>query len=87
MRRPISDHYALGAALRDARKARGWTQSDLAGRAKVSRQFVVNLERGSGPRSELIRVLAVLRALDRAFVLVDDPATTDVDELLDGVLG
>jgi HTH-type transcriptional regulator / antitoxin HipB len=85
--REISDPYALGAALRDARKRRGWTQAQLAGQAQVSRQFVVNLERGRSPRSELIRVFQVLRALDLAVLLVEAKGPSELDGLLDEVLG
>ena len=46
-----------------------------------------NLERGKGPRSELIRVLAVLCALGKAVSLTDTPEHGTVDDLLDAVLG
>jgi y4mF family transcriptional regulator len=77
----ISNPLALGAAVRRARAVRGWTQQDLAGHAGVSRAFVIDLERGARPRAELMRVLAVLRALGKALVLVDDAARSD-DDLL-----
>lgn len=90
---PLPDIRAFGAAVRDARAAAGWTQAELASRAGVSRQFVINLERGNGPRAELMRVFAVLRALGLAVALVDAvepaPAPTGggLDGLLDDVLG
>ena len=36
----------IGEKVRELRKARGWLQQDLADRAGVSRQTVVNLENG-----------------------------------------
>jgi DNA-binding XRE family transcriptional regulator len=36
----------VGDKVRELRKARGWLQQDLADRAGVSRQTVVNLENG-----------------------------------------
>jgi y4mF family transcriptional regulator len=42
LRRP----HDLGALIRDARGAAGWSQSDLADRVGVSRQWVSLVERG-----------------------------------------
>jgi HTH-type transcriptional regulator / antitoxin HipB len=85
--RPIADPSALGAALRHARRSRGWTQADLAQRAEVSRAFVTDLERGARPRAELARVLAVIRALDKSLAIEDAPPQSSFDDLLDDVLG
>src|SRR5689334_24327055 len=38
-------YLMTGQALRDARKKRGWTQADLAGRLGVSQGYVCLLER------------------------------------------
>jgi HTH-type transcriptional regulator/antitoxin HipB len=54
---------AVGQAVREGRKAAGWTQAELATRAGVGRRFVVDLEAGH-ERAELGKVLAVLEALD-----------------------
>ena len=86
MDRVIGDPHALGAAVREARTARGWTQSEVAGRAGVSRSFVLDIERGARPRAELTRVLSVLRALGKSLVVVDDP-TESFESALDEVLG
>ncbi len=76
----------LGAQLRELRRARGWTQAELAERAGVSRKFVIDLERGQRVRAELDRVLAVVRALDRQIALVEG-ARPSFDSALDQLLG
>jgi HTH-type transcriptional regulator/antitoxin HipB len=68
---PIANEIQLGAALRERRERIGFTQARLAENAKVSRAFIIDLERGKRPRAELSRVLAVMRALDVAITLVD----------------
>ncbi len=42
----LASPAAVGAAVEAARRARGLTQSEVASRARVSRRFVLNLERG-----------------------------------------
>lgn len=84
----MGDLVALGAAVRDARRARGWTQAELAERARVSRRFVIALERASSSRAELGRVLAVLRTLGKDLVLRERrEGGGDLGDLLDEVLG
>jgi HTH-type transcriptional regulator / antitoxin HipB len=87
MDRRIADPQALGAAIREARTARSWTQAALAERAGVSRPFVLELERGARPRAELVRVLSVLKALSKSITLVDDGRPGSFDDILDEVLG
>jgi transcriptional regulator with XRE-family HTH domain len=50
----------LGALVRSARTARGMTQADLATQLRMSRDWVVRLEKGH-PRLEVQRVLDALR--------------------------
>ena len=52
----------LGALVRSARTARGMTQADLAAQLRMSRDWVVRLEKGH-PRLEAQRVLDALRIL------------------------
>jgi|GEM_PF-2130660 y4mF family transcriptional regulator len=52
----------LGEAVLTAREAAGLTQAELAARARVSRKFVFELERGKGTL-RIDKVSAVLRAL------------------------
>lgn len=74
----------VGAAVRDARLRRGWTQAELADRIDVSRQWVIALERGK-PTAELGAALRAVTALGLVADLVDAPATQtgiDLDRLL-----
>lgn len=68
---PLRNEIELGAALRGRREDARLTQAQLAARAGVSRGFVIDIERGRRPRAELHRVLAMMRALDAALVLID----------------
>jgi y4mF family transcriptional regulator len=87
--RPARNALEIGAALRDARTARGWTQARLAETAGVSRQLVVDVERGKRPGTELSRVLAIARALGLGVTLVplpdDEPSL--LDAMLDDIVG
>ena len=74
----------LGAAVRDARLRRGWTQAELADRINVSRQWVISLERGKAT-AELGTALRAITALGLIADLVDAPAQDvgiDLDQLL-----
>lgn len=52
----------LGALVRLARTSRGMTQADLAAELRMSRDWVVRLEKGH-PRLEAQRVLDALRVV------------------------
>jgi HTH-type transcriptional regulator/antitoxin HipB len=52
----------LGAALREHRTARGWTQAELARRAGVSRLWLNEVEQGK-PRAQVGLVFQVANAL------------------------
>src|SRR5665648_829936 len=52
MTRTAGNVLELGAAIRDARKRRGWTQAELADKAGVSRQLLTEVERGKRPGAE-----------------------------------
>lgn len=82
----VGSAHELGAQLRAARRAAGLTQAQVAASANVSRAFVIDLEQGKRPGAELSRVLAVARALDRSFALVED-ARPSFDAALDDLLG
>lgn len=66
----------LGAALRDARRAQGATQADLARRAGVSREWLIGVEQGKRPRAELGKILAVLTAARLPMMLGSDSSET-----------
>ena len=55
-------HVNIGAVVRDARKAAGLRQYELAASAGVGLRFVVELERGK-PTARLDKILQVLTAL------------------------
>jgi len=77
----------LGAAVRDARRHRGWSQADLANRVGSSRQWVNAFEQGK-PTAEVGLALRVLAALGLAADVVDAPPTAghvDLDDLLSGM--
>lgn len=78
---PLRNEIELGAALRARREAAGLTQAQVAERARVSRAFVIDLERGRRPRAELGRALAVVRALEAAVVVVDHRAVSAEEAL------
>jgi len=50
------------AAIRELREERGWSQSELAAKAGVSRSFLVDLE-GGKPTVEASKLLDVFQAL------------------------
>ncbi len=52
----------LGAVIRERRRELGWGQQALAGKIGVSRQWVIEIEKGK-PRAEVGLVLRVLDAL------------------------
>jgi len=55
-------HVNIGAIVRDARKAAGLRQDELAASAGVGLRFVVELARGK-PTARLDKILQVLTAL------------------------
>lgn len=74
----------LGAAIRDARLGKGWTQAELAVRIGTSRQWVISLERGKAS-AELGTALRAVAALGMVATLIDAPeggVGIDLDRLL-----
>ncbi|MDE1894354.1 MAG: helix-turn-helix transcriptional regulator, partial [Xanthomonadaceae bacterium] len=67
----------IGALLRESRKKAGLGQAELARRIGVSRQWVVEVERGK-PRAEMGLVLRALNTLD-------NPLQTGLTAPYDGV--
>lgn len=61
----------LGALIRGRRKALGLGQAELAQRVAVTRQWVIDIEKGK-PRAELELVMRALHALDLG-VVVETP--------------
>lgn len=74
----------LGAAVRDARLRKGWTQAELANRMGVSRQWVISLEQGKAS-AELGTALRAVATLGMVADLVEAPIRDtgiDLDRLL-----
>lgn len=78
----------LGATIRDHRRRRGLDQHELAKKIGVSRQWIVEVEKGK-PRAE---VGLVLRALDALGVVLsvapseragDKEKRSEIDEIID----
>ena len=72
----------LGAAIRDRRRRRGWSQRELAEKVGASRQWVNEVEKGK-TRTEIGLVLRTLDALDVTLWLDHDDRTHDEDGGLD----
>jgi transcriptional regulator with XRE-family HTH domain len=85
MKKRIRNEIELGGAIKAVRLSQGLTQAELADRAQVSRAFIIGIERGTGHRSELGRVLRVVRALGRSITLGEDD-TPDFKEALAGLI-
>jgi transcriptional regulator with XRE-family HTH domain len=81
----LRNEIELGAAVRAARHLRKMTQAELATKARVSRSFIITLERGQGPRAEIGRVLRVLKALGFRLTLEED-TTPDFAQALQQLL-
>ena len=64
----------LARVIRNSRKARGWTQSEVARRAEVGLRFLSELENGK-PTVQLDRTLRVLTALELVFGVYDTQVT------------
>jgi predicted transcriptional regulator len=54
---------ALGARLRDRRRAWGGSQRALAGRSNVSQSVICRLELGKAPGLRLVRLAAILAVI------------------------
>ena len=82
----------LVAAVRGRRKSLGWTQSELANRAHVSRQWISEFEAGK-PTAELGLVIRLLDALELRLTVDsgeqrqpargESATTVDLDAVLD----
>lgn len=76
----------LGAALRDLRKARGMSQTELGNHINVTFQQVQKYEKGTN-RIAVSTLLDICRALDAAPIdiltgLIDEDRKTDMSEVL-----
>jgi transcriptional regulator with XRE-family HTH domain len=62
----------LGTVVRSLRLDRGLSQANLAKAADVSRQWIINLERGRTDGLEVGRLMRVLDQLDASLTIRDD---------------
>lgn len=62
----------LGAAIRSRRKTLGLDQAVLAAQAGVSREWIIDIEKGK-PRAEAGLVLRTLNALDLLVTISEPP--------------
>ena len=87
----------LGAAIRDRRRRRGWSQRVLAEKVGASRQWVNEVEKGKA-RTEIGLALRALDTLGVTLWLDRDDRThdedggpdigeIDIDEIVDGARG
>jgi len=78
MIKTVSDTAGLGRVVRDARRALGLTQPDLALSAGVGVRFLVDIEKGK-PTAQIGKVMQVLAALgvEIALSLPDHIKVTD----------
>jgi len=80
----------VGNIVRQRRKALGWDQARLAAESGVSRQWVVDIEKGK-PRAELQLVLRVMNVLGLKLAAADPQTEADritipaagLDDILD----
>jgi len=67
---------SLGAALREFRYLRGWSQQDLADRIGVSGRYVWTLERAQATQ-QLDRLVAAFTAVGARIIIEEDPRTRE----------
>jgi len=80
----------LGAAIRDRRKALGWDQSTLAKKIGVSRQWIIEIEKGK-PRASVELALRALDHLGIQFISTDvktiENRNSDLNAVFDRLRG
>ena len=55
------DFQALGQAIKDARKGKGWTRDDLAGKLSITPRYLVDIENeGQHPSLQVLYELVTL---------------------------
>lgn len=65
----------LGLAIRDARRAAGLTQLQLAEKAHVSRRWLIAIETGDAQAPDATKIFDTLRALNLRFGLSSSEET------------
>ncbi|MCE5975060.1 helix-turn-helix domain-containing protein [Sinirhodobacter sp. WL0062] len=70
----------IGEAIRRARKARGWTQSDISARTNLRVATISSLENGDAG-TKLATLLAVMAALGLEFRVVDRGSMVEIEDI------
>lgn len=81
----IRTAHDLASVARGRRLDRGWSQAEVARRARVSRKWVSDFENGK-TSVDLAAVLRLLDALGIELESVESAADSGLDELLDDYL-
>lgn len=79
---PRMEDLRVGATIRAARTKRGWRQSDLAAKARVSQMTVSRIERGQIPELTLAMLRQVAAALEIRLELLPRGRGAVLDRLL-----
>lgn len=74
------DAQDLGAQIRSARRAKGWSQQELADRVGTSRQWVVSVEKGA-PTARIDLVLQALRWTGLVVDVVPESLGSPLDQI------
>lgn len=70
----------LGHALKRARKARGWTQSDISARTNLRVATISSLENGSAG-TKLATVMAIMAVLGLEFRLAKRGGSVEIEDI------
>jgi transcriptional regulator with XRE-family HTH domain len=74
---------SLGSRIREMREKKGWSLTELAQRASISRSYLHQIERGeSAPTEEKIRQLATALGALPSELLGEEPPTVNIPESL-----
>jgi transcriptional regulator with XRE-family HTH domain len=76
---------AFGDRVKQAREAKGWSQSDLAGKVDVSRQAIFSIETGENKSmrpENLFKVADALEVKARWLATGDGPKTPELDKTI-----
>lgn len=73
----------LGSMLREARREKKMSQSELAAMVGVSRQWVISAEKGA-PTARVDLLLIALRCVDLLVDVVRDDAADSLETMLSG---
>tara|TARA_R110001583_G_scaffold191571_1_gene357101 strand:+ start:12565 stop:12819 length:255 start_codon:yes stop_codon:yes gene_type:complete len=63
------DIFDLGRTIKSIRKQKQMLQADLAAKAGISRSTLIALEKGSLPELGVVKLCAVLAALDQTLTI------------------